>query len=71
MSQEEIEKEVNESSDVIEQTALSSEEYTVVEVHMDTGWPLNVYYSRYINSKVEGETTQKVKKTDVEIIISE
>lgn len=71
MSQEEIEKEVNESKDAIEQTALSSEEYTVVEVHMDTGWPLNVYYSRYINSKVEGETTQKVKKTDVEIIISE
>lgn len=69
MTQEEAQTEIDNSKETIEQLQLNSEESVTLEVHMDTGWPLNLYYDKYVYTTVEGVTTTKEDKMAVNIIL--
>lgn len=71
MSSEAIDAEIANSTGVIEQMGLSSEEITDVGVHFATGWPLYVSNSRYVYSTVNGVNTTKQTHMEIEIILPE
>ncbi len=60
---------LKEAEDQLKDLELSMEEYTTCEVHMGTGWPLNLYYDRHIYGNTDGESQEQIKKMSIEIII--
>lgn len=69
MTPDEAQETIDNSRETIDQMQLNSEEFINVEVHMKTGWPLNLYYSKYIYKTVEGVTITEEKRTSVKIIL--
>ena len=64
-----IEEAVKEAEAQLKDLDLNMEEYTTCEVHMNTGWPLNLYYDKYIYGNTDGEHQEKIQNISIEIII--
>lgn len=46
------------------------EQYTTEEVHLATGWPLNLYINKYIKAGTSaGETEETIERRSMEIIL--
>ena len=46
------------------------EQYTTEEVHLATGWPLNLYINKYIKAGTSAEETEEtIERRSMEIIL--
>ena len=45
------------------------EEVTIIENHLASGWPLNLYYHKIIDVSAQGRQKRKIETRSVEIII--
>lgn len=47
------------------------EQYSTEEVHLGTGWPLNLYIDKYVKAGLDGKMEETIDSRSIEIILEE
>ena len=47
------------------------EDYLTEEVHLDTGWPLEWYYTRKVLIEMQGQSQEQIIRKSVKLLFEE